>query len=47
LNCNGSLSESKYNEGEADLVVQIILELKNDVGLQSGMNIGVISPYNA
>lgn len=47
LKGNGSLSESKYNEGEADLVIQTILELKNEVGLLNGLNIGVISPYNA
>lgn len=47
LKGNGSLSESKYNEGEADLVIQTILELKNEVGLSNGLNIGVISPYNA
>jgi len=40
------LAESKSNEGEADLVMQTIQELINDVGLKS-QDIGVISPYSA
>ena len=42
----GGVSESKYNNGEADLVIQTILEFQNDLGLR-GSNIGVITPYNA
>lgn len=42
----GGISESKHNNGEADLVIQTILELQNDLGL-TGDDIGVISPYNA
>lgn len=42
----GGLSESKYNAGETDLVIQTINELTNDLGLK-GEDIGVITPYNA
>ena len=37
--------ESKYNNGEADLVIQVLLELKEEHLKPS--DIGVISPYNA
>jgi len=42
----GGVSESKFNEGEADLVVIMVKELINDLGLKVA-DIGVISPYNA
>lgn len=42
----GGLSESKYNIGETDLVITVINELTNELGLK-GSDIGVISPYNA
>ena len=42
----GGFSESKYNIGETDLVITVINELTNELGLQ-GSDIGVISPYNA
>ena len=41
-----SLTESKSNDGEADLVIQVITELSNDLGIQYG-DIGVITPYSA
>jgi superfamily I DNA and/or RNA helicase len=40
-----SENESKYNNGECDLVVLMIKELL-DLGIQM-KDIGVISPYNA
>lgn len=39
------ITESKYNFGEVDLVIQVVLEL-----LQTGVHekhIGIISPYSA
>mmetsp|Transcript_1108 Transcript_1108/g.1296 ORF Transcript_1108/g.1296 Transcript_1108/m.1296 type:complete len:168 (+) Transcript_1108:420-923(+) len=42
----GGVSESKYNNGESDLVVATVNELLTDVGLTAA-DIGVISPYNA
>ena len=40
------VSESKFNPGEADLVIQTIKDLMVDLKLKS-QDIGVISPYNA
>jgi superfamily I DNA and/or RNA helicase len=40
------VSESKYNNGEADLVVEVLRELLEEMGLKTG-DVGVISPYNA
>ena len=42
----GGPSESKYNDGEADLVIHTINELINDLGLKPP-DIGVITPYSA
>ena len=39
------IAESKSNVGEADLVIQIVIELKS-MGLSEDQ-IGVISPYSA
>ena len=39
------LSESKYNYGEVDLVIQMIKELL-DLGMPEA-DIGVITPYSA
>ena len=40
-----SISESKYNYGEADLVLQMVNELREAGLLEEA--IGVISPYSA
>lgn len=40
------LSESKYNDGEADLVMQVLIELHEELAL-SLPDIGIISPYSA
>ena len=45
-NPRNGISESKYNNGEADLVIQSVIEMQTDLGL-SADNIGIISPYNA
>lgn len=41
----GQLSESKYNEGEADLVMKVVEELSG-LGIED-QSIGIISPYSA